>query len=212
VISKRVCGFRVSLLLLCLGVPGALLAQGSKPAYESLLERVKKQDPQVDFTALRMAYADRPATHGGEGDSDLRKRLFPALGEKHYDEAIEIAAKVLVDNYLDIDAHIVSALAYQAKHDAEHEKLHNYVAEGLCRSVLASGDGKTLDTAYVVISVDEEYSILRVLGWHVKSQSLVSDGSHHYDQMDVVDPKTQQQASLYFNVDKPFAIYAKEIP
>src|SRR6185369_4905824 len=138
-------------LSLCAAVPGALLAQENKPTYESLLEKVKKQDPSVDFTALRMAYADRPFKKGEGSDPDLRKKLFPALGENP-DKAIGIAGKVLAGNYLDIDAHIVSALAYKDKHDVEQEKLHNFVAEGLCRSILASGDGQALESAYVVIS------------------------------------------------------------
>jgi hypothetical protein len=198
-------------LSLCAAVPGALLAQENKPTYESLLEKVKKQDPGVDFTALRMAYADRPFKKGEGSDPDLRKKLFPALGENNYDKAIEIAGKVLAQNYLDIDAHIVSALAYKEKHDAEHEKLHNFVAEGLCRSILGSGDGQTLESAYVVISVAEEYTILRVLGWRLKEQALLGEGKHHYDKMDVFNPKTRQQATIYFNIDRPYAAELKEL-
>ncbi len=208
--NARMMGCIGVLLSLCVAVPGALLAQENKPAYESLLEKVKKQDPGVDFTALRMAYADRPFKRGDAADPDLRKKLFPALTESN-DKAIEIADKVLAKNYLDIDAHIVSALAYNAKHDAEHEKLHNFVAEGLCRSILASGDGQTLETAYVVISVDEEYTILRVLGWHLKEQTLLEGGGHHYDKMDVFNSKTRQQATVYFNIDRPYAAELKEL-
>jgi hypothetical protein len=209
-IARTMCCIGV-FLSLCAAVPCALLAQASKPTYESLLEKVKKQNPSVDFTALRMAYADRPFKKGEAADPDLRKKLFSSLGEKNYDKAIEIADKVLTKNYLDIDAHIVSALAYKEKHDAEHEKLHNFVAEGLCRSILASGDGQTLETAYVVISVDEEYTILRALGWHLKEQTLLEGGGHHYDKMEVFNPKTQQQATMYFNIDRPYAAEIKEL-
>lgn len=209
-IARTMCCIGV-FLSLCAAMPGALLAQGKKPAYESLLEKVKKQDPSVDFTALRMAYADLPFKKGQTTDTDLRKQLFPALGEKNYDKAIEIAGKVLAKNYLDIDAHIVSALAYEEKHDAEQEKLHNFVAEGLCRSILGSGDGQTLETAYVVISVEEEYTILRVLGWHLKEQTLLEGGGHHYDKMDVFNPKTQQKTTVYFNIDRPYAAEIKEL-
>jgi hypothetical protein len=209
--AKRAYGSVAGVLFLGLAFPAALLAQAgppaSQPTYESLLERVKKEDPKVDFTALRMASVDRPAGKGGAEPSELRHKLFPALGEKNYDQALELAAKVLAGNYLDLDAHIVSALACEAKHDAAGARLHNYVAEGLARSILASGDGKAFDTAYVVISVDEEYTILRILGWHVKEQHLQSADGHHYDEMDVFNPKTRQDARVYFNVDLPFAHY-----
>ena len=122
-----------------------------------------------------------------------------------------LAGKVLASNYLDIDAHIVSALAYKEKHDAEREKLHNFVGEGLCRSILASGDGQTLETAYVVISVEEEYTILRVLGWRLKMQALLESDDHHFDKMIVFNPKTQQQAAVYFNIDRPHAAEIKAL-
>jgi hypothetical protein len=93
-------------LLLCFALPGFSLSQQGKkepkPAYESLLERVKKQDSTVDFTALRMAYFDSPKHKWT--DSELRSAMFKALGEKNYDKAIETAGKILNENYLDIDA------------------------------------------------------------------------------------------------------------
>src|SRR3954464_15961184 len=81
-------------LSLCAAVPGALLAQENKPTYESLLEKVKKQDPGVDVCALRMAYADRPFKKGEGSDPDLRKKLCLALGENNYDKAMECGRKV----------------------------------------------------------------------------------------------------------------------
>ncbi|HEY0510465.1 MAG TPA: DUF4919 domain-containing protein [Thermoanaerobaculia bacterium] len=202
-IAKTACRIGAGLLLLCAGVPVALAAPQTKPTYESLLERAKRQDPGVDFTALRMAYFEAPKH--GTTDSDLRKAMFSALGEKNYDQALAIAGQILNVNYLDIDAHLISALVSKKKNDLERQKLHDFVGKGLTQSILRSGDGKTLDTAYVVISVDEEYSLLRVLGLRMGGQTLLNAGAHHYDQMDVSDPKTGQKLTVYFNIDKPYA-------
>jgi hypothetical protein len=187
--------------------PGALLSQQGKPTYESLLERVKKEDPEVDFTALRMAYADSP--NYKETDSDLRKAMFSALNEKNYDKAIAVAGQILDVNYLDIDAHLVSAIVSKRKNDTERQKRHDYVGKGLTQSILASGDGKTPETAYVVISVDEEYSLLRVLGLRMQSQALLGLGAHHYDKLEVTDREVQGKRTLFFNIDKPYAAEVK---
>ena len=193
-------------LLLCFAVPGISLPQQgkkeAKPTYESLLEGVKKQDPAVDFTALRMAYFDFPKHKWT--DSDLRKAMFKALGEKDYDKAIGTAGKILNDNYLDIDAHLVSAIVSKRKNDPTGQKLHDFVGKGLFQSILASGDGKTPETAYVVISVDEEYSLLRVQGLRTEEQSLVPLNGHHYDVMKVVS-SDGGQSTIYFNIDRPHA-------
>jgi hypothetical protein len=193
-------------LLLCFAIPSASLSQpgkeGAKPTYESLLEKVKKQDPAADFTALRMAYFDSPKHKWT--DSDLRNAMFKALGEKDYDKAIGTAGKILNDNYLDIDAHLISAIVSKRKNDSERQKMHDFVGRGLVQSILASGDGKTPETAYVVISVDEEYSLLRIQGLRTEEQSLVPLNGHHYDVMKVVS-SDGGQSTVYFNIDRPHA-------
>src|SRR5215203_4370512 len=91
--------------------------QASESTYESLLERVKKSDPTVDFAALRMAYDDHPSKDSGNTDSNTRQTMSSALRDKKYDRAIEYAEQILKGNYVDINAHIVSAIAYKAKKD-----------------------------------------------------------------------------------------------
>jgi len=47
---------------------------------------------------------------------------------------------------------------------------------GLVRSVLGSGDGKSLETAFVVIAIDEEYAVMAALSLRLVSQALVNLG------------------------------------
>ena len=196
--------------LTCLCSPArGLSRQESKPTYESLLEKVKKSDPAADFTALRLAYADNPPKDSEDTDSDTNKAMFSALRSKKYDQAAEHAQKILKGNFVDINAHYVLSVAYREKKDLEKEKFHRYVAEGLIKSILSSGDGKSQETAFVVISTAEEYVILRVLGLSIGSQSLQSANGHHYDRLDAVDPKTKQKVTLYFNIDRPYGALEK---
>lgn len=182
--------------------------QNGKTAYEDMLERVMKADPAVDFAALRFAYADNPPEGSGT-DRDASRAMFIALRDKHYAKAIEEAEKVLNSKYVDINAHLVSAAAYKEKGNAEKEKFHRYVAEGLIKSILNTGNGKTKETAYTVIGVDEEYVVLRVFGLIPGSQALERDNGHHYDRLDATNPKTKEKVTLYFNVDKPFGALQK---
>lgn len=200
--------FIFGITYLCL--PGSICAQQQdKPSYETLLEKVMKSDPAADFTALRLAYADNPPKGSEEADSETTKAMFTAFRAKQYDKAIESAQKILKGDFVDINAHLVLAAAYKEKNDAEKSDFHHYVADGLIKSILKSGDGKSEETAYVVISTEEEYVILRVFGLMPGSQSLLSANGHHYDRLDAVDPKTQQKVSLYFNIDRPFGALEK---
>ena len=178
--------------------------QGNKPTYENLLERVKKSDPAVDFTALRLAYADNPPKDSKGVDPDVRKAMFSAFNSKNYAKAIENAEKIVQSKFVDINAHLILAASYKEKNDSEKQTFHSYVAEGLIKSILNSGDGKSQEKAFVVISTDEEYVILRIFGLMPGMQSLENVNGHHYDRLDATDPKTKQKVTLYFNIDRPY--------
>jgi hypothetical protein len=193
----------LGLIMVLVQTPG-YSRQESKPSYESLLELVKKGDPAADFKALRLAYADNPPKDAGGTDPDVSRSMFSAMREKNYAKAIESAEKIMKSEFVDINAHLVASSAYKEKGNGEKEKFHRYVAEGLIKSILNSGDGKSQDTAFTVISTGEEYVILRVYGLMPGSQSLESSKGHHYDRLDAIDPKTKEKVTLYFNIDRPF--------
>lgn len=130
--------------------------------------------------------------------------LYGALDQKNYAQAIKIAQSVLENNFVEVNAHMVAQAAYQAVGDAERAQFHKYVAEGLLKSIKSVGDGKSVDTAFHVISINEEYGLLRSMGLRPFKQSLVEHEGHIFDALTVVDPQTNQQSVVYFNVDKPF--------
>jgi hypothetical protein len=77
---------------------------------------------------------------------------------------------------VDIDAHLMRAVALkELKRFAESEQHFNWF-RGLVDSVLTSGDGRTPQTAFAVISVAEEYSILRVLRVKPKRHMTLNSG------------------------------------
>jgi hypothetical protein len=76
----------------------------------------------------------------------------------------------------------------------------------LIDSIRSSGDGKSPATAWVVISVDEEYAVLRALGFKPSGQSLLRQNGHSYDVMKTKSDDGTEQ-TFYFNVDIPFKHY-----
>jgi Domain of unknown function (DUF4919) len=100
-----------------------------------------------------------------------------------------------------MDAQIAASLAYAGSGDTAKGDFHKAVYLGLVNSILDSGDGKTPDTAYVVISTHEEYVTLRALGLQPAGQALSNAGVHAFDIMTATDPKTKTQQKIYFNID-----------
>jgi hypothetical protein len=193
-----------SMLALSALAPRAAYPAAAQPTYESLLEKARRGDPGLDFTALRMAYAARLAK-ATAADPELRKKMFAALHQDQWAAVIELGNQVLAQNYLDVDAHMFVAYAYEKSQQPEKAAPHRTMGNGLMKSILASGNGRSLETAFVVISVEEEYSVLRHYRLGSDKQDLVHGGGHSYD---VLTAKTDkgEAATVYFNIDKIVAI------
>ena len=180
-------------------------SEARKSDYKALLNKAKAQDQSLDFTALRMAFADSAEYDPYGPDSDKRSEMFKALRGAQYDKAIEAADSILKKAFVNIDAHIACTIAYRETRKADRAEFHKWMASGLLKSILASGDGQTMETAFTVIAINEEYAILRELGLQMKSQALLHDKGHSYDSLTGVDRDTNKEVSLLFNIDKPMA-------
>jgi len=194
--------------------PPAPVAAAEKPvapdqskkdaAYETLLKRIKDGDKTVDFKELRMAYAESSRYSPYGGDSEAQKAMFAAMRASQWDEALKQSAKILEKNYVDINAHFGAFVANHEKGITDKADFHKFVVQGLIGSITNSGDGKSTDKAFVVISTDEEYALLNYLDLRPTGQALINSGGHSYDKLTAVDPKTNEKYELFFNIDKPF--------
>jgi len=171
-------------------------------SYAQLLDRVKKKDKFVDFTALRMTYTESPDYDPYGPDNNLLNPMMTAFNGNNYKQAAEQAEKVLEKCYVVITAHIVAAISYDQLKDNEKADFHRYIARGLIDSITESGDGMTQQTAYVVISTKEEYTILQLRGLRPTGQALLRDDGHSYDKLMAIDPKTNEKSDFYFQIDK----------
>lgn len=82
---------------------------------------------------------------------------------------------------------------------------------GLFSSVLKSGNGMSPETAFVVIAVDEEYSVLETASLTPVKQALVNHGGSVFDRFEVKLPDSDQTVTLFFNFDRPHAQLARTL-
>jgi hypothetical protein len=179
-----------------------LAAQSAPSEYGKLLAELKSGNTQVDFARLRLSYVDSPQRKVAKDISGAQKAMFAAMQAKDYAKALKEAETVLAAEYVNIDAHMVASMA--AKYTGADDKadFHRAVVTGLLDSIRHSGDGKTAKTAWVVISVDEEYSMLRAFSLRPSGQALIHQDGHSYDEMKAKQQDGTEQ-TFYFNVDIP---------
>ena len=176
--------------------------------YAQALAAAKAGPPDaVDWQAFRFAYADS-AEFDPEGIKveDAKKAMFAALNAHDAAQAIAQAGKVLADNFADIDAHIVLDLAYAQTGAAADEAREHATVLAILRSI-RTGDGASPAQAFTVISVGEEYQVMRAFVMTVQGQALVEADGHSYDRLSVVDGEGKAH-TFFFLVDRVLAAEA----
>ena len=208
-IVKRSVSFLAVLLFaaaVCVAQPAAQAAD-----YESLLAKAKRGEKSLDYAALRVAYSESK-DFNPTVDPKERAEMYKLLKEKKFKEAVKAAEAVHKTNFVDINSHMVLALAYTELKDQAKADFHKNTYLGLVNSIISSGDGETPKTAYVVISVPEEYAILDAFEYKRGTQEVVTENGHKYDVLTVTDTKTNSQVKMYFNIDIVWKGYDKVFP
>ncbi len=195
-------------LLAVVALPPAVAALDQPSEYASLLASLKAGKTDIDYTRLRLSYMDSPEYKAAKDVSDSEKAMIEALNKKDYPAALKNAEIVLDSEYVNMDAHFVAYIANREMGAMDKAEFHRTVFRGLIDSIRNSGDGKSMEKAWVVISVHEEYVLLRVLGFTLSEQSLMRKDGHSYDVMKVKNAEDGTEQAFYFNVDIPFKHYS----
>lgn len=204
------------LIILSLSLFAQKLTQKPVPEkdydYNSMLQRVKLSDTTVKFFDFRFAYTlTNKYDPFGSTFELMRARMFESMRSNDFLNASLKADSILSENYVDMDAHFVCSVAYDALKDSAKSKYHSWVLNQLLYSVLESGDGETPQTAYFVISELEEYFTLYALGLEPKGQSVINNDGVGIDILSVVNPKNQDTLEIYFNRDVAWKRLSNEL-
>lgn len=202
--KQRLLGIFLVVLLVS---SASLFAQQKSTEYAALLAKVKAGDTGIDFARLRLSWMDSKEREEAKDTGDAEKQMFESLNGKDFAKALKDADTVIASEYVNLDAHFVAYIAHRELQETEKAKFHRAVFNGLAKSILDSGDGKTPEKAMVVIAVHEEYVVMRILGVSATKQSVTHTNGHSYDVMEVQDNKSGATGTLYFNVDIPFKSY-----
>jgi Domain of unknown function (DUF4919) len=174
-------------------------AISSNDSYAEMVKKIQSGELTVNFFDLRMKYG-ASSQYDPEAGSDEIREMYENLNAKNYKGALKIATAVLEKQYVNIDAHRVASAAYEGLGDDALAKLHHDIVVGLVRSILDSSEGTSVATAYKVISVQEEYAVMRVLGLRPGKQTYLQSGKRSYDEMEMLNPKDGSMVTRYFDV------------
>jgi TonB family protein len=170
--------------------------------YAEMLGRIQQGDMTVDFRAFRVSGAIKSGSHGSVLETSERAAFRNVASSGDWVGALDLAKKALERNYASPIAHFDAMSAYLALRKTEEAAAHEKILNALLESIRQSGDGKSPETAYFVVTVQEEYIFLnRVLRVRATSQNWVKKDGHFYDRLSVPDATTNQVQYLWFNAD-----------
>jgi hypothetical protein len=171
--------------------------------YDDLLAAAQQNPAEADFHTLRMAYAQSDAYAPYAHDAESVEGLNASLRAGNPQAAFEAAQRLLAANYLDIEAHMAADFVFVQSGDEAQSAYHRAFARGLIRAIMATGDGRDVDSAWIVLSISEEYTVLRVLGLQFKSQRLMQHEGHVFDVLSTRHNETGDEREVFFNIDLP---------
>jgi hypothetical protein len=184
-------------------------AYRADPLFDGLVRDVlSMRDLRMSFTNFRKQYT-RTSQYAPIADTIVDKMLKAAFdaqnatneaqAQRHYD-----TFNALVMDHMANLKVVLQALAL-ARTDARFGdvKVLEWVREGLMKNLMVSGEGKSLDDAYDVITLEEEIILLSKLG--IKPEQTLSnrEGVVYYNMHDYTDKKTGRPATLFVNTSFP---------
>jgi hypothetical protein len=166
-------------------------------------------EPQIDQRAatkqyldLRKKYAERFSV--GWVNDPAREALLKVYNtdKKAF---LEKSKQWLSHCPVDAKVQLMRASLLTDPSQVAEQQYHRGMFYGLLGSITSSGDGKSCKTAYYVINVDEEYTVLNYIGAETLGQSL-EDGC------DVLDVKLNgKRTKIYFDISDSLAATQKRL-
>jgi hypothetical protein len=182
----------------------------SAETFAQLVSSAERGDPGVDYTLLRKSYPFTENYAPYDINSPAFQEAWQAFTKKGCKGAMEKSATELKVDYLAIPMHFIRADCLKQQGDEKAASIEDAIGSGLAKSVLAGGDGNSIDTAYTIVSMREEGFILTSRELKERGQALLSSNGKVCDKIDAVNPKTGEAAMVYFDVTAIFAGMARK--
>ncbi|MEZ0226813.1 MAG: DUF4919 domain-containing protein [Alphaproteobacteria bacterium] len=124
-----------------------------------------------------------------------------------YDQSPEATQEyntLLAQHYAHFRSHMQALDMIEKGHRSQAEKgAHQKAMSAIISSIIATGDGKSPETAFKVIDPAEENIVLKTyFHYTLASQEFRQKDGHFWDVLNYTNPQNKEdKGSLYFNVD-----------
>lgn len=143
-----------------------------------------------------------------QNERSVADSIFALINRGLYDKAAASGSDYLNVNPSGISIYYHTGVAYLKSGKSEKAEEYFFKYQGLITSIIATGDGKSPESAYIVISASDEYTIIQYFGYSLSRQVLQDHDGHYFDVLTTVN-QAGEEKDIYFNIDKPFGTLSK---
>lgn len=172
--------------------------------YPKLMSRLVAYDTTltiVDYRHLYYGYIFQkeyqPYWRFSEEDKLIKFYRSKEISEKDYDKIIELASHSIKEFPFDLRQLNFLGYIYRLKGNEEMSLKISQRFHGTFAAIMSTGDGKTCETGYHVISVSHEYVFLNLFEFTMTSQALTGDCDYLS-----VEKDQRNIDGVYFNIKK----------
>jgi hypothetical protein len=186
----------------------------SRYYYPKLTQRFLELDTTLFLEDLVMIYYGYVFTdeYNPFANPDKNEAKFMALYEKaKFKKAIPYGQKALFDNPVNLNILIKLSFCYRMLGDKFKTTMYAKLYFDLLYTISQSGDGKSVETAYVIINIDDEIELIEDLELVVDKHEVI-EKTHVFviDTLEQIN-KEGEIEKLYINLSKPYDYFMHNI-
>ena len=168
------------------------------------LAHTAEDDPDsADFAALRAAYvksdAYRPYKHIPQ-----QKLLHITNTAADFTEVVDTCTNILHSNPADLEARMTLAIALEKTGNPDQARKAHMFAERMLDAILTTGDGKSFESAFRLVSDTEAWTVMRSFGIKAKSHTRHRREDGVFDVYEGII--NDRAVTVYFDVTDPVRI------
>lgn len=178
--------------------------------YPNLESRLRLLDTTLSIQEFRYLYYGNvfQEYYHPYGSTEAKRLFLENYSRKSFEEVEELGLKVLEENPVDLEVILKMLFLYAQHENIEKATVFSKIYVSFLEVIYGSGDGMACETAFVVISVDDEYRIAGDLGLNPIKQELI--GSCDFLQFSKKGQKRKNRIkALFFNVRMPLTYLSK---
>lgn len=135
--------------------------------YSEYVQKLESGQTNIDYKAFRFSFIESKQfilAHEQFSILDSLKRdMYDQMNKSDYQRIIKVTKEMLSIDYTSLIAHKILRQTYRIIGDSINAKKYKAIQFGLLRSITDNGNGKSCETAWQVIQIEEEYFMLNML-------------------------------------------------